>query len=731
MSAATRRRMERERARLNRKRSAAIQAAAELSPDFPRGLVTFDASAETRAEWIEAAAEGDGKKLKRFGGVAYTGGGMKVGFGRPVVIDLQGLTAGSDVIPFLKDHDPADVVGHGSAEIGKRQVKVSGVVSGEGETDGARRVLALASNGFPWQMSVGVEPVKVEAVDAGDSVIVNGRTVAGPAYVLRAGLLREVSFVAIGADGKTSSAIAANIQGGSAMDFESWLKAKGFDAATLNAGQLATLRAAYDAEVAAKAEAEGDEERPATPTVDVDAIVAKAVAAAVGQVTNAQEVEGVFAQFGKGIDGDKLATIRAKASAEKWDRNRTELECRREARPTAPAIHADGGGDLNAQALEVGLLRASGIASAAVDKLYDDKVLAAADAPRYRRMTLHKALGLLCHAAGVYAPLGDKEGLVEAAFKAHQKLATFDAFSSLSLSGILGNTANKAMLAAYDAVDTSWQKIAAVRSHSDFKVHTLYRLDADGAFKKVGANGELKLSSLTETGFTNQLGTYGTILSLTRRDMVNDSLGAFLQIAGTLGRLASLRIDEAVFVLLLSNPSSFFSAGNGNYQTGAGALAIGTLTTLAGKFDDMVDGNDKPVLIRPSVLLTGTALKVTAQNLFKEVTVVASTTANAPITANNPHAGLYQPVSSPFVNNTRIKDQDGVAISGQSATAFALFSDPAVRAAMGVAFLNGEQTPTIQTSEMDFAQLGMQFRGFIDFGVGMEDPSAAAWSTGT
>lgn len=729
-----RRKLAQERRRLAAMQRAAITAAA----DFPRGMIRCEAGHDTRAEFIEAAPGADGVKLKTFRGIAYTGGAMKVGFGRPVVIDLTGLQAGSEAIPFLRDHDPTDIVGHGSAEIGKRQIKVEGIASGEGETDGARRVLKLAANKFPWQMSVGVEPIKVDAIDAGDSVVVNGRSVVGPAYVVRAGLLREVSFVAIGADGRTSAEVAAMFNEGGPMGFEAWLKAKGFDVATLNDEQKKALRAAYDAE-------EGDDEPGKAPTnvnasgstgatpIDVDAIVAKAVAAAVGRVTETNEVANVLASFKDQMPSDKLEAIRANASKGGWSRDRVELECRREARPTAPAIHTGNAGAINAAALEASLLRAGGVASQALEKAYKPEVLEASDGPRYRRMTLHKLLGTVCEAAGVYVQPGDKEALVAAAFEAHRKLLTFDAFSTLSLSGILGNTANKSMLAAYGAVPTTWQKIAAIRSHSDFKVHTLYQLTADGAFKKVGANGELKLSTLQETSYTKQLSTFGTIIALTRRDMVNDDLGAFMQVTGTLGRLAALRIEEAVYVLLLSkiNDTSLFHADNGNYLTGAGALSITTLASLAGKFDDMVDANDKPVLVKPRTLLTGSTIKTIAENLYKETVVIGSTTADKPVPARNPHAGLYEPVSSPYVNNTRIKDQDGAALSGQTSTGFGLFADPAERAALGIGFLNGAQSPTIQSGEMDFAQLGMQWRGWIDFGVGVEDPSGAAWSTGT
>lgn len=692
-------------------------------------------------DWLQAEASADSAapaKLKRFSGIAYTGGAMKANYYQPVVIDLAGLTAASDVIPFLYQHEPTQIVGHGTAEIGKQSIRVSGEVSGVG--DAAKEVVALAGNGFRWQMSVGVMPDKTEQIDAGASAIVNGRTVSGPAIVVRGGQLREVSFVAIGADGRTVGRVAATLSKGKNMGFNEWLKANGWDAAALTAEQTAILQAAYDAQ-----QAQHSQQTPAAPVVaaaapapaapatpDVDAIVNAAVSRALAIQQDRADAAAVLASFENRIEATQLAQIRASASASGWNRDRVELECRRAARPEAPAIHVQASG-IDATALEVSLLRAHGTPAKYIEQTYRPEVLAAADGPQYRRMSLHKLLGMIAAAGGVHCHAGDKEGLVEAAFRAHQQLLKFDAFSTVNLAGILGNTANKAMLASYLAVGATWNRIAAVRTHSDFKVNTLYRVDADGAFKKVGASGELKLSSFSETSYTKQLSTYGTIISLTRRDMVNDDMGAFLQIAQQIGRMAAIRIEEAVYVLLLSgiNSTSMFHANNGNYLTGAGALSITSLASLAQKFNDQVDSQGKPVLIQPRVLLVGSGIKVTAENLFRETTVVGSTTADKLAPARNPHAGLYEPVSSPYVNNTRIKDQDGVALSGQTSTGFGLFADPAERAALGVAFLNGAQSPTIQSSDVDFAQLGMQFRGFIDFGVGFEDPTAASWSTGT
>ena len=61
-------------------------------------------------DWLQAEASTDSAapaKLKRFSGVAYTGGPMRANYYQPVVIDLAGLTMASEVIPFLSQHEPS------------------------------------------------------------------------------------------------------------------------------------------------------------------------------------------------------------------------------------------------------------------------------------------------------------------------------------------------------------------------------------------------------------------------------------------------------------------------------------------------------------------------------------------------------------------------------------------------------------------------------------------------
>ena len=47
-----------------------------------------------------------------------------------------------------------------------------------------------------------------------------------------------------------------------------------------------------------------------------------------------------------------------------------------------------------------------------------------------------------------------------------------------------------------------------------------------------------------------------------------------------------------------------------------------------------------------------------------------------------------------------------------------------------VAFLNGRQTPVVETAEANFSRLGIEMRCYYDYGVGAGDVKAALYSTG-
>ena len=172
----------------------------------PLSLRIVGASEKLEIEAIAAA--GDKPAMKRFKMTAYTGAPMQVGYGLPVVVDLQGMEVPHQRIPILRDHDHTQIVAHADVvEKSPQRLKLAGVMSGVGPA--AQEVVALAQNDFPWQASIGASVQKMQKIEQGESVTVNGRSFDGPMYVARQTTLGETSFVAMGADCQTS----ANVMG--------------------------------------------------------------------------------------------------------------------------------------------------------------------------------------------------------------------------------------------------------------------------------------------------------------------------------------------------------------------------------------------------------------------------------------------------------------------------------------------------------------------------------------
>jgi len=82
----------------------------------------------------------------------------------------------------------------------------------------------------------------------------------------------------------------------------------------------------------------------------------------------------------------------------------------------------------------------------------------------------------------------------------------------------------------------------------------------------------------------------------------------------------------------------------------------------------------------------------------------------------NPHQGKFRTEVSRYLSNSRY--------AGYSSKAWYLLADPNDLPVIEVAFLNGQESPTIETAEAEFSVLGIQLRGYHDFGASRQDPRA-------
>ena len=142
-------------------------------------------------------------KNKSFSGEAYSG---NVIYGHymwgNLVFDCS-TTESAASIPALVEHESSRIAGHTESVTFNNNIAVAGKISNV--TEDAQRIAALSAEGFPWQMSVHIEPSIIEELQPGAVAFVNGQSISGPVTIFRNNVIREVSFVALGADKDTSA----------------------------------------------------------------------------------------------------------------------------------------------------------------------------------------------------------------------------------------------------------------------------------------------------------------------------------------------------------------------------------------------------------------------------------------------------------------------------------------------------------------------------------------------
>lgn len=663
------------------------------------GSIRLEAAAETEEGQV---------KLRRFSMTAYTGNAMVLaGWQYPVVVDLGGLRVPRKSRPILKDHNHGQIVGHtDEIVVNERALDVTGVISGAGAI--AQEVIATSDNGFPWQASLGASADKVVFIAEGKTAQANGRNFTGPLYIARKSTLGEISLVALGADDDTSARVAAGANNErnlevTTMEFEQWADDCGFTLDELDEKHVASLKAVFDKEQQLiAAEAKKPKETSAAIAVDDDPPdpVNKMRSEAAAEARR-------IAAIRKVCHGDHV-DIESQAIEEGWDETKTELAVLRASRPKAPAVGASTP-QLNTRVLEAAACMSVGFNDNDLVKEYGEQTISAAYSMRHIGL---KELVVECaRLEGIELPrvFGDGKETIRAGF------------STISLPGILENVMNKTLLAAYETTQIAAFQLCTIGSVADFKEVSRYRLLGTGGFEQVAPDGELKHGKLGEQKYSNKAETYGQILMLTRQDIINDDLDAFLDITRQMGRSGAELIDDLFFKLLLSNPGSFFSTGNSNYLTGVDtAFGSDSLTQAKTQFRKQKAGpgtkakDQKPINIRPEILLVPVEIETDAELLLGSAQLMIDAQGSpTKIPVDNPHRNKYRIVSPPHLSDSYY--------SGSSAKAWYLFANPQVLAAFEIVFLNARRTPIIERVEAPPNMLGMGFRGYIDVGIKEQD----------
>ena len=610
---------------------------------------------------LVAEKDADGKPVegnKKMTITAYNGGMMNVGWGYPVGIELSGLKWRDDnAVPILCQHKTYSI----DAICGQATK-----VSHDGKTlvidadfmpvsQDAKKVHELAKAGFKFQASVGVSAKDVIFIEANQSYKLNGAEVKGECYIVRAGVLNEVSIVPLGADGSTQTAISAAANQGKEGEMPEGNK-KPVQAGT----------------------------QPDTATVE-----------AAAQNAERERVASLITAC-KGHED-----IMAKAVKEGWTSEKAELECLRaekaaaeQAKIEASRMGAPAIIDLNASAPKDAktVVAAACMGAAMMDKdveaaFKDVDLDAAHDLHVTRLSDVFAAFGF------AYRP-GDNASMTK---------AIRAAFSTSEIPNVLSNVAHKFVMAGFGAVGEDWRKVSRAIPVTDFKAVKGVRLVMGGVLQPLAKGGELKHVSLSDESRDLAAATKGSIVGITREDLINDDLGVLSMIPERFGQMAGRTINKDVFGAISR------TAGDYGANT-SGALSVANLAKAYQLALGITDSNGDYLGAMPNVILASPSNYLSALNIYQSEQITGTSSEKG---KNNVMRGLLAPITSQFLG---------------AGTAYWLFNSafPLV----DVAFLNGRTTPVVETAEADFNQLGIQMRCYFDYGAAAGELKAAVYSTG-
>lgn len=664
---------------------------------------------------IQAADPEKPKGPRTFSSTFYTGGPVVVAnWDLPVVIDLAGIKASKVLVANL-DHKQHQRVGNFDLVNDGKQLIANGKASAA--TPYRDEVVNSADDGYQWQTSLEVDPHKVEELAKGKTVTVNGQEITGPAYITRTGTLKGFGFVSHGADDNTTATIAASADSsgkGKKMETKckEWIEAMGFKLDEISDEQRDGLIANFS----------GQQANPKKPITDpLEALKAKQ--ARERAIYAAAEKHAV----GRGDEEiDAIREMRDRAIKGEQSEKDFELEIYRLGIP-GPAQVISGRRDAvatNAKVIEAAICQTYGYSRLEDKKVgFDDQTLQAAHTKYGHGIGLRQLYRIVARANGY---TGDSDDVTPEMHNYACGLMTQNgraiqgANSTISVPGILSNIANKFLMEGWEAGDMTWREVADIATVRDFKTVTNYKLTGNFKYEKVGSGGELKHGNVGEETYTNQAETYGKLFGVSRTDMINDDLGAFTSILKEMSFGAIDSFNEVFWTEFLADQSTFFAGGNNNTSSGVwSSAALATLTAAELVFMNQTQPNGRPLGQMPDRILVPPGAKRYALNALSSTQVVGST---GPTPANNSFANEYKVLSTPYIANA--------LYTGYSTIKWYMLCNPQRLAMIQACFLNGKQTPTVESAEASFNTLGVQMRGYHDFGCNKQEYRAAVQGSG-
>lgn len=707
----------------------------------------------------------------------------------PVIFDVSGMEP-IQKMPIVRDHDQKQKVGQTfRVDYLPNRIDARGKMIHLGIDDSADKVLALWQRGAKLEASIHTDVIPPEDVDLipdGETIAVNGQEFTGPAEVVRRTRLREISIVTVGANAGTAvdiqAAMAQTQQEEKTMSknkgtlwttmmkklgwdglsktqvlarvalaadeapdkpaeaedetdktaeaeesqdkeaeaeedagFEEWLIGHGFDRASLTEETLAALHAMFSS-----AASEDDSEKPASCEDTTEK------QAAAGDETEPKSDASASAPVGSGYRRKSARTRAGSASL------------------SIPKSTFSGpgpsGGPHPARVSEAALLIGCGMRAEKIDRHalgnngFTETELNEAMSGDYQRETPMTTLfrAAMCSGTNYKDTVHVAQAMNYAKFQAQAMNLRPGEYVNRRSAQAAGNLANvdvptifanvmyKSLLVGFQDVPDPTDGLSKVVKAADFRTQYFWTLQSNGEFKDVMENGELNVLKLSDTPYTNAATLKGAECRYSYAMLVNDDQNALSDIPNHMGRRFKIQKQSHWWKTLCDHLADV------THVTSNPTLGVAGLDTAFGQMAAVRDNNSEPMVVNPKFVVVPTALGGTVRQIHTALDVVAAGgTALSIIPNANVYNQAFDPIVSPFVG---LGSKNATAWGNSS---WMLLADPADLPAMIMSYLGGNNAPTMETKQGDFAVEGVRIGTWWGFGASFADAKAALFSNGS
>ena len=272
---------------------------------------------------------------------------------------------------------------------------------------------------------------------------------------------------------------------------------------------------------------------------------------------------------------------------------------------------------------------------------------------------------------------------------------------------------------AYQEAPSTWRPLAKIGNARNFLPMNRPKFGNMGNLVLTPELVPMAEGSTMDVNESFSIGTYTRRFGISRQALINDDLEAFNRIPTMMGQAAARTITDTVYNLIVS------ASGVGPTMAEDSVALFATTHTSGANYIAAVNAIDvtgmsalkKLMRLQKGFVATGETapyLNITAKYLL--VPAAQETLALQLVGALGDPSKSNNITPNPFGNNLTVIVEPRLDAATNGTTAWYLVADPSQVEGLEVAFLNGNDTPTI-VEEIGTNVLGQQWGIYVDFGA--------------